>query len=107
MHERPLHSTKIGVWCALSRQIIIGPIFFSETVNSERYINIIHEFIGHLTEDESNQGWFQQDDATSHTSRYSMNELQLLFGDRVVSKSFWPPRYPDLMSHIFIFEGTF
>ena len=53
MHERPLHSTKIGVWCALSRQIIIGPIFFSETVNSERYINIIHEFIGHLTEDEN------------------------------------------------------
>ena len=27
MHERPLHSVKIGVWCAASRQRIIGPIF--------------------------------------------------------------------------------
>ena len=44
-HENPFHSTKIGAWCAVSRQRIIGPIFFSETVNSERYINIMHEFL--------------------------------------------------------------
>ena len=32
------------------------------------------------------------------TPRYSMNELGLLFGDRVVSKSLWPPWSPDLTS---------
>ena len=98
MHERPLHSVKIGVRCDPSQQRIIGPIFFSETVNSECYINIIYEFLGHLTEDEIKQGWFQQDGATSRTSRSSMNELGLLFGDSVVSKSLWPPRSPDLTS---------
>jgi len=68
---------KIGVWCAVSWQRIIGPILFSETANSERYINIIHEFLGHLKEDEIDQGWFQQDGAMSHTSRYSLNERTL------------------------------
>jgi len=28
MHEEPLHSQKIRVWCGVSRRRIIGPIFF-------------------------------------------------------------------------------
>jgi len=31
--ETPLHSQKIGVWAAVSRRRIIGPIFFQGTVN--------------------------------------------------------------------------
>ena len=85
MHERLLHSTKIGVWCAVRRQRIIVPIFLQETEYSERDINIIHEFLGHFTEDEINQGWFQQDGAMSRTLRSSMNTLGLLFGDQYKS----------------------
>ena len=39
--EKPLHDQKIGVWCAVSRSRIIGPIFFDSTVNSNRYIKDI------------------------------------------------------------------
>jgi hypothetical protein len=28
IHEVPLHDSKTGVWCAISRRGIIGPIFF-------------------------------------------------------------------------------
>src|SRR5579872_6567962 len=37
--ETPLHAQKIGVWLAVSRRRIIGPIFFDFTVNAERYRN--------------------------------------------------------------------
>jgi hypothetical protein len=36
-HERPLHSLTIGVWCAVSRRRIIGPVFFSDTITAEHY----------------------------------------------------------------------
>jgi hypothetical protein len=43
-HEVPLHSQKIGCWCAISRKRIVGPIFFSETVTEEKYQEIIMKF---------------------------------------------------------------
>ena len=41
LHEQPLHSQKVTVWCAISTSGIIGPYFFEEnnqtvTVNSDR-----------------------------------------------------------------------
>jgi hypothetical protein len=43
IHERPLHSLKLTVWCAVSQLGVTGPYFFEEegvtvTVNSERYV---------------------------------------------------------------------
>jgi hypothetical protein len=38
IHEFPLHDVKIGVWCAINAHRIIGPVFFQETINSERYV---------------------------------------------------------------------
>lgn len=35
--EHSLHPLKIGVWVALSRRRIIGPYFFNDTINAERY----------------------------------------------------------------------
>jgi hypothetical protein len=32
LHERPLHSLKVTVWCALSSSVIIGPYFFEGDV---------------------------------------------------------------------------
>jgi hypothetical protein len=37
----PLHNQKIGVWCAITASLIVGPIFFENTVNSERYVTDI------------------------------------------------------------------
>jgi hypothetical protein len=62
-HERPLHSVKVGVWCAVSRRMIIGPIFFSETVTAEGYQEMIMNFISLLEVEQD--CWLQQDGATA------------------------------------------
>jgi hypothetical protein len=37
--ETPLHPQNVGVWLAVSRRRIIGPIFFNQTVTAARYRN--------------------------------------------------------------------
>jgi hypothetical protein len=58
--ETPLHPQKIGVWCAISRLRIIGPLFFETSVHAEAYKELIQQFIALLQVDERNC-WFQQD----------------------------------------------
>ncbi|GFW67654.1 integrase catalytic domain-containing protein [Trichonephila clavipes] len=78
--ETPLHPEKLIVWCALWAGGIIGPYFFK---NDE----------GH------NELWFQQDGATCHTARATIDLLKDTFGDRLISRFGpvnWPPRSCDL-----------
>jgi len=107
LYQRPLHSDKVTVWCAISHYGIIGPYFHEDengratTVNSNRYVNMINNFLaGELTKFPQNDNfWFQQDGATSHTARVSINAIQQIFGNRIISKNgdiHWPPRSPDL-----------
>ena len=58
--ECPLHSEKIGVWCAMSNQRIIGPIFFEKSIDSSKYIDILTQFYDLLTSEEKNNAYFQQ-----------------------------------------------
>ncbi|GFW21092.1 transposable element Tc3 transposase [Trichonephila clavipes] len=78
--ETPLHPEKLTLWCALWAGGIIGPYFFK---NDE----------GH------NELWFQQDGATCHTARATIDLLKDTFGDRLISRFGpvnWPPRSCDL-----------
>ena len=79
IHEVPLRSEKTGVWCAISRRRIIGPIFFHETLNTARYLEISNEFVNQLDDDDLRNGYFQQDGATCHTSNESMTEIETFF----------------------------
>jgi hypothetical protein len=46
MFEVPLHDRKIGVWCSITASQIVGPIFFENTINSERYVtDILRPFL--------------------------------------------------------------
>ena len=104
--EVPLHSPKCTAWCAMSAKGIIGPLWFVDdnertvTINKERYQNVIRMFHAELTRSaDINSQWFQQDGATPHTANTSMQLLQQLFDDRVISKRSrfpWAPRSPDL-----------
>ena len=52
LHQRPLHSRKVTVWCSISSGRTIGPWLFEEnevtvTVNSDRYVNMLQEFFSH------------------------------------------------------------
>ena len=60
--ETPLFPEKVGVWCAISKKRIIGPIYFSEPLNSDRYTDILTAFISLLEENER-FCWLQQDGA--------------------------------------------
>jgi len=97
IHEEPLHSEKIGVWCAMFWQCIIGPVFIDATITTAAYMEIFNTFVNQLDDEELSTGYFQQDGATSHTSHASMAEIQSFFGDHIILKGLWPLCSPDLM----------
>lgn len=114
IHEKPLHCEKVTVWCAVSEMGIIGPYFFEEgnraaTVNSERYIAMIRNFFAPaFAELNVQNAWFQQDGATAHTSRASLQLLREMFPGRLISLRGdipWPARSPDLTPCDFFLWG--
>ncbi|GFT66572.1 transposable element Tc3 transposase [Trichonephila clavipes] len=104
--ETPLHPEKLTVWCALWAGGIIGPYFFKNdeghnvTVNGDRYRAMITNFfIPELNNNYVQDMWFQQDGATCHTARATIDLLKDTFGDRLISRFGpvnWPPRSCDL-----------
>ncbi|GFX18117.1 uncharacterized protein TNCV_1577961 [Trichonephila clavipes] len=104
--ETSLHPEKLTVWCALWAGGIIGPYFFKNdeghnvTVNGDRYRAIITNFfIPELNNQDVQELWFQQDGATCHTARATIDLLKDTFGDRLISRFGpvnWPPRSCDL-----------
>jgi len=53
-------------------------------------------FIAQLKEDQIDKAYFQQHGATAHTAHMSMALLDDVFADRIISKTVWPPRSPDI-----------
>ncbi|GFX51816.1 uncharacterized protein TNCV_5015181 [Trichonephila clavipes] len=104
--ETPLHPEKLTVWCALWAGGIIGPYFFKNdeghnvTVNGDWYRAMITNFfIPELNNHDVQELWFQQDGATCHTARATIDLLKDTFGDRLISRFGpvnWPPRSCDL-----------
>ncbi|GFX95860.1 transposable element Tc3 transposase [Trichonephila clavipes] len=104
--ETPLHPEKLTLWCALWGGGIIGPYFFKNdeghnvTVNGDRYRAMITNFfIRELNNHDVQELWFQQDGATCHAARATINLLKDTFGDRLISRFGpvnWPPRSCDL-----------
>jgi hypothetical protein len=81
-------------------------VLFNETINYERYVQVILEqFFSELTEEERLYGWFQQDSATAHTVRMSMQDLSDVSGDRIISCDISPARSLDLNPCDFFFWG--
>jgi hypothetical protein len=90
-----------------SPTIITQLEFFSETLNSQRYCdNIVYPFIAQMEEDEIDRVYFQQDGATVRATYMSMAHLDDVFADRIIPKTIWPPRSPDLSPSDFFFSGV-
>ncbi|GFW33727.1 DUF4817 domain-containing protein [Trichonephila clavipes] len=70
------------------------------TVNDDRYRAMITNFfIPELNNHDVQELWFQQDGATCHTARATIDLLKDTFGDRLISRfgpGNWPPRSCDL-----------
>ncbi|GFU99624.1 transposable element Tc3 transposase [Trichonephila clavipes] len=94
-------SEKRTVWCALWAGGIIGPYFFKNdeghnvTVNGDRYRALITNFffIPKLNNHDVQELWFQQDGATCHIARATVDLLKDTFGDRLISR-FGPVNCP-------------
>ncbi|GFW29046.1 transposase [Trichonephila clavipes] len=94
------------VWCALWDGGIIGQYFFKNdeghkvTVNGDRYRAMITNFfIPELNNHDVQELRFQQDGATCHTARATIDLLKDTFGDRLISRFGpvnWPPKSCDL-----------
>jgi hypothetical protein len=105
--QKPLHSKRITIWAAVSKQSVIGPIFIEENVNSHNYVELLeNKFIpavqrlGNL-----NRSWFMQDGARPHRTPEIFDLLEKHFQERVIAfeypkfkgKGFdWPTYSPDL-----------
>ncbi|GFW69934.1 putative transposase [Trichonephila clavipes] len=91
--ETPLHPGKLTVWYALWAGGIIGPYFFKNdeghnvTVNGVWYRAMITNFfIPELNNHDVQELWFQQDGATCHTARATIDLLKDTLGDRLISR---------------------
>lgn len=113
--EKPMHPLRVTVWCGFSANGVLGPHFFenengeAETVNGERYRQMLNNFLWPRLEDmDLNNLYFQQDGATCHTARETLNLLQEKFPGRVISRNGdvdWPARSCDLTPLDFFLWG--
>ncbi|GFX33469.1 uncharacterized protein TNCV_1006301 [Trichonephila clavipes] len=93
-------------WAAMPQQLIdnlilsMGRRCHNVTVNGDRYRAMITNFfIPELNNQDVQELWFQQDGATCHTARATIDLLKDTFGDRLISRFGpvnWPPRSCDL-----------
>lgn len=115
IHEEPLHALKLTVWCGIYAEKVIGPYFFEDavgntvTVNGDRYREMINDFLlPQIDELGLEDMWFQQDGATAHTARATMDILRPAFPGRIISRFgdlHWPARSPDLTACDFFLWG--
>jgi len=105
LHERPLHSLRVTVWCAIAKFGMWGLYFFEEegvtvTVTSDQYCDMLQNVLRpKLDELEEEYVWFQQDGATVHTSCHSLSILREMLPSHLISLCGdigWPARSPDL-----------
>jgi ribonucleotide reductase beta subunit family protein with ferritin-like domain len=82
----PSHPVKVGVWVTMSRRRIIIAIFFNETIHAQRYQRLFAEsFVNQPDDVELTKSYCQQDSATAHTARTSLNYLYKFFPGRLIN----------------------
>ncbi|GFV87427.1 transposable element Tc3 transposase [Trichonephila clavipes] len=99
--ETPLHPEKLtGALYGLVESFFKNDEGHNVTVNGDRYRAMITNFfIPELNNHDVQELWFQQDGATCHTARATIDLLKDTLGDRLISRFGpvnWPPRSCDL-----------
>ena len=80
------------VWCAVANFGVWGSYFFEEeekvaSVTSSRYVQMLQNFLKSKLQDldDNSTVWFQQDGATAHTAKSSMDVLRDFFPSHLIS----------------------
>jgi hypothetical protein len=117
IHEMVHHAPRITAWVAISSHGLLGPIFFEETVNSERYVSMpCNTSVPHLlaTDLPLQTRWFIQEVARPHTTNVVLAFLHDSSDSRVISHGFldgfayeqnWPLTRPDLNPCDYLLSG--
>ena len=100
--ETVMNCPKINVWCAMSKNVIIGPYFFDDaTVNGQNYLSMLRNFF--VPEIKRRHKFssivFQQDGAPAHFSVNVRQYLDNQFPERWIGRGGsirWAPSSPDL-----------
>ena len=114
---RPAYPRRVTVWCAMSSELIIGPIFIDGSVTSEKYLELLErDFFPVIRRKRLVQGyWYQQDGARPHRTQQVLESLSAIFHgllialdyDRVTDRGLeWPPYSPDLNCCDFFLWGN-
>lgn len=103
----------VNVWCGIIDNFLVGPYFFEDNLNGNRYLNLLEKDLPILMENIPLQQrldliW-QQDGAPAHNTLAVRAFLNKLYGDNWFGthspKMQWPPRSPDLSVLDFFFWG--
>ena len=107
--EGKVYPTKVHVWAAVTGNgDLFGPYFIEGTLTSAGYINLLRdevfpEMVQKLGKEQFSKMWFQQDGASPHRTRASIDFLHSIFGHRLIALNAdrvggfeWPPTSPDL-----------
>jgi len=102
----------INVWCGLLNNQIIGPYYYEENLNGERFANFLEHNLPDLLDDvplEVRQNmYFQLDGCPAHNARAVKSRLDGMFPGRWIGNKgpiLWPPRSPDLTPLDFFLWG--
>ncbi|GFX69153.1 putative transposable element [Trichonephila clavipes] len=100
-HKRILFSDEAHFWLNgyMTKKTAAFGVKIIHKFNGDRYTAIITNFfIPELNNHDVQELWFQQDGATCHTARATIDLLNDTFGDRLISRLGpvnWPPRSCD------------
>lgn len=101
MDIKEVKSDKIWTWAGIINQTIIGPFYFEGQVTSDAYLDLLANYVIpelHLHGFDSNEIWFQHDNAPAHRT----TEIQRFLNDNFHNwigcggTIEWPARSPDL-----------
>lgn len=109
MEANTQYPRKVNVWAGIINNQIIGPYFFNETLNGERYLEFLNNFLvptlKRLFPDNDNPDqidrniWYQQDGAPPHFAVEVRAYLNEVFPNRWIGRRGaieWPARSPDM-----------
>lgn len=101
--RRPQQRFGVNVWMGMLGDRLIGPFMYDESLNGERYLNLLRtqvsEYLDDIPLNQLQHLWWQQDGAPAHNAAIVRNYLHQEFPNRWIGNGGvveWPARSPDL-----------
>lgn len=104
--ENQGHQT-VNVWCGMTSQRILGPLFFEGSLTGERYLSFLNNEIREMMQGAQEILIWQQDGAPPHNTRAVTERLNDIFPIWIgkTGTILWPARSPDLSPLDFFLWG--